>query len=257
MTTLPRTRFWKCHYLPTFFILFGLACAPTSNLGLNNENRIFSPNPMLPLKVAITAPLIPATPVRGHQVLEDWNSSPGKRRLLMRCTWQEGLVNLLETMVPATEILFLGEGRNPLAALGPQVSATTDSLGKVRFTLEGKSALALARHRGWTHLVVPQSLNYYLDDQRQDLVLSSAVAIVDVQEQAIVWQGIIDSRQVSASSLGPDRQQIPALTLYEETTYRYILDLMKIFDRQLNQKPQSRHDLASPCQDKAPLLAQE
>ncbi len=231
-----------------------LACAPGGQVGLDNENRVFPPDRLLPLRLAIATPLVPFSHAAGHQALIDWDESPGQRRLLMNCTWKEGLRNFVRIMVPGTEIFYLGAGRDPLAAVSSPALTETDTLGTVKFSLNGRSALDVARHRGWTHLVVPEHLEYQLTDAGKDLALISSAAIIDVQEQRIVWQGVIDSRRVSAKELGSKDSLQPALTAYETTTYCYILDLVQILNRQLNAKPQSRHQLASPCQDPPPLL---
>jgi hypothetical protein len=243
--------------LPLAFLLSLIACAPSKQVGLDNENRVFTPDPMLPLRISLTNPLVPFSHESGHKALQSWNESPGKRRKLMQCTWQQGLENLMATMVPGTELLFLGEGRDPLAAVGSGVSAGVDSLGKVNFTLVGKSAIDVARHQGWTHMVVPRQLDYVREEGEKELFLACSVAIIDVQEQRIVWQGVVDSRKIPPGILGDNRERKPELTLYEETTYRFILDLSRVLDRRLLPGPENRNALASPCQDRPPLLEPE
>ena len=44
--------------LPLAFLLPLVACAPSPQVGLDNENRVFTPDPMLPLKISLTTPLI-------------------------------------------------------------------------------------------------------------------------------------------------------------------------------------------------------
>ncbi len=231
-----------------------LACTSGRQVGLDNENQVFPPDQLLPVRIAIATPQVPFSHESGHKALIDWNDSPGQRRLLMDCTWKEGLHHFVETMVPGTEVFYLGAGRDPLAAVGNGVQSETDTLGVVTFSLDGRSALDVGRHRGWTHLVIPEHLDYEFENEGQELVLVTPAAIIDVQEQRIVWQGIIDSRQVSAKELGSDDSRLPAMTTYEITSYRFILNLVEIMNRQLNPRPESRHLFASPCQDPPPLL---
>lgn len=231
-----------------------LACTAGRNAGLSNENQIFPPDQLLPLKIAIARPIVNITHEVAHQSLEQWEPSPGQRRMLMNCTWNEGLINFVEQMVPGTKLFYLGAGRDPLSAVGSGVQVKTDSLGVVAFKLEEHSALDVARHRGWTHLVVPEHFNFEFENEGQDLILFVPVAIIDVQERRIVWQGTVDSRQISPKDLGADDELQPALTSYEATSYRFVLDLMEILNRQLNDRPQSRHQFASVCQKPAPLL---
>ncbi len=250
------TKSRKLSALAGFLIFFAplLACAPGSRINIGEDHRIFPPEQLLPLKIAISTPLNPVSFIIGHESLTPWSDSPGQRRILMNCTWNDGLTNFVKTMIPGTEVIYLGSARNPLSAVGSGVEASTDTLGNVLFQVENTSALDVARHRGWTHLVVPDSLNYLFTDDGDELVLYSNVAILDAQEQQIVWQGLVDSREISANKLGPDDSKQPALTKYEATTYRFILNLVETMNRQLNDRPDSRHQLASPCQDKPPLL---
>ena len=227
------------------------ACAAGPQLP---HQQVFPPSTLLPLNVAITKPLVPFSHEMGHEALETWNDSPGQRRLLMQCVWQDGLQNLVQRRIPGTKITHLGAGRDPLEAVGPGVKAELDTLQQVHFTLEGTSALDVARHRGWTHLVVPNDVQYFMEKDGEYLVLTAAAAIIDVLERRIVWQGIIDSRKISAQNLGSDDSAQPALTEYEAVTYRFVLDLAQILGRRLNPKPDSRHDLARPCQAPPPLL---
>ncbi len=227
------------------------ACAPGSRPPLT---QVFPPSSLLPLHVVITRPLVPYSHEAGHVALETWTQSPARRRLLMRCAWQGGLQNLVRTMIPGTEITYLGEGKNPLALVGPGLRAEVDSLGMVHFIQEGQSSLDLARRRGWTHLVIPHEVRYFQDEDGKDFVLTSAAAIIDVLEQRIVWQGIIDSRRISEKELGPDDSTLPALTVFEATSYRFVLDLAQVMGRRLNSRPDSRHQLAQPCQNPPPLL---
>jgi len=237
-----------------FFLMPLVACTAGRQAGLSNENQVFPPDQMLPLRVAISRPMVEFSYETGHQVLKKWNESPGQRRMLMNCTWSEGLNNFVHMMVPGTEVSYLGAGRDPLSAVGYGVQVETDTLGIVTFSLDGRSALDVARHRGWTHLIIPEHLKYAINDDNDRLMLLAPVAIIDVQEQRIVWQGIVDSRHVSAKTLGADDGLQPALTSFESVSYLFLLDLMEIMNRQLNQKPQSRHQFASACQRPAPLL---
>ncbi len=231
-----------------------LACSSGRQVGLDNENQVFPPDQLLPLRVAVATPLTPNTHVAGHEALIDWNESPGQRRMLMNCAWAEGLQNFVRVLVPGTEVFYLGAGRDPLAAVGNGVLTETDSLGVVTFLLDGRSALDVARHRGWTHLVILEHMEYGFDGEGKSLFLATPAAIIDVQEQRIVWQGILDNRHIQNKELGADDSRLPALTSYESTTYRFILDLAEVMNRQLNAKPESRHLLAGPCQEPPALL---
>ncbi len=240
-------------------ILIGLSvwlagCAGTGrNTG---EDTVFPPSQLLPLEVAIAPPLVSFSHETSHQILETWNSSGGQRRLLMQCTWDEGLDNFVHSMIPGTEVFFLGSGRNPLAATGTGVRAEEDSLGRMHFTLESPSALDLARSRGWTHLVVPGDLHYQAGEKNDDPILKSSVAIIDILEQRIIWQGEISSENVPEKLLGANDELLPALTSYESCTYRFILDLARVMNRRLGEKPESRHQFAQICQNLPPLLGQ-
>ena len=240
-------------------ILIGLSVwlAGCAGTGRNtNEDKVFPPSQLLPLKVAIAPSLVSFSHETSHQILEAWNASGGQRRLLMQCTWGEGLDNFVNSMIPGTEVFFLGSGRNPLAATGTGVRAEEDSLGRMQFTLESRSALDLARSRGWTHLVVPGDLQYRAGDGNDDPVLISSVAIIDILEQRIIWQGEINSENVSEKFLGPNDDLLPTLTSYESCTYRFILDLARVMNRRLGEKSESRHQFARICQDPPPLLGQ-
>lgn len=236
-------------------VIFLTACAPGPRTP--DLHQVFPPSPLLPLNIAISSPIVAPSHGPGHEALASWDESPGKRRLLMRCAWQEGLKIMTESMIPGTEITFLGEGRNPLAAVGPGVQAEMDSLGNVHFFQANQSTIDLARHRQWTHLVVPYDLQYLFNDDGDDFILKSPVAIVDVLEQRIVWQGTVSSEQIALKTLGGDDSTRPELTNYEGATYRFVLSLAEIMDRSLNPLPQSRHHWALPCQDRIPLLHQE
>ena len=232
------------------FMLAACAAGPQPDA----EHQVFPPPSLLPLDLAITQPLVPFSHQASHEALESWNRSPGQRRMLMRCVWLEGLINLTQTMIPGTTITYLGIGKDPLAAVGPGVEAQTDSLGKATFNLQGHSTLDLALRRGWTHLIVPYDLQYSENENGKGAELAATVAIVDVLEKRIVWQGIVDSRHGSPGDLGADDSTAPALTSYETATYLFILDLASIMGRRLSPKPDSRHQLAPPCQDPPPLL---
>ena len=236
-------------------LLFPVTACTTGRQGsLGTDATVFPPDQLLPLKIAITKPLQPVDLQDGHRSLLSWNESPGQRRQLMNCTWKDGLANFMRLMVPGTEVVYLGAGRDPLAAVGPGVSSRQDSLGATTFSLDVLSAVDVARHRGWSHLVVPENLNFQFDAEKQNLVLACPAAIIDVQERRIVWQGNLDSRQVRARQLGSDDSTSPSLTRFETTSYLFVLDLMKVLNRQLNTPPASRNLLASPCQDPPPLL---
>ncbi len=228
------------------------ACA--SGPQMESQTRIFPPSPLMPLEVVITQPLVPFSYQASHEALEDWNESPSQRRRLMSCVWLGGLQNMTEMMIPGTNFTALPSARNPLSAMGSPVESIVDSLGQVTFQLSGHSAIDLARRRGWTHLVVPYDLHYQADEKKKTLSLETTAAIIDVLEQKIVWQGTIDSKQIAEKKLGSDGKQLPALTPYEATTYRFILDLARILDRRLAPRPDTRHQLAAPCQDPPPLL---
>jgi len=243
------------HYHPgilTIILLVLAGCAPS--LPKMNDTQVFPPSPLLPIKIAITAPLVKFSHENSHQILEPWNESPGQRRLLMSCVWQDGLQNLVRKMIPGTEISCFITGRNPLDALSLGVVAEADTMGRIHFKVEHQSTLDLARRRGWTHLVVPYELNYSMATKGEEFRLDAAVAIIDILEQRLVWQGIIDSERVSEKSLGDDDDLLPALTNYESITYRFVLDLVEIMQRPLNSAPESRHAFAGPCQDPPPLL---
>ena len=216
--------------------------------------QVFPPSSLLPLEVAIAQPLVPFSYQTSHEALQQWKDSASRRRMLMSCVWQDGIQNMAQTMVPGTNFTYLGSGRDPLAAVGPGVEAQADSLGQITFLMSGHSAVDLARRRGWTHLVVPYELEYFEDEKQEGLVLAADVAVVDVLEQRIVWQGTVDSREISEGKLGADDSLLPALTDYESVTYRFILDLSRIMGRRPGSKPDSRHQLAPPCQDPPPLL---
>lgn len=216
--------------------------------------QVFPPSSLLPLDVAITQPLVPFSFQSSHEALEAWEDSPSRRRMLMKCVWQDGLQNMTQMMIPGTSLTYLGSGRDPLAAAGPVAEAQADSLGRIKFLFSGNSAVDVARHRGWTHLVVPYELRYSEAEKGQNLVLKTEVAIVDVLERRIVWQGVIDSSEIAPGDLGRNDSLKPALTSYESATYRFFLDLAHIMGRRLSSKPESRHQLAAPCQDPPPLL---
>lgn len=237
--------------LPIILVLQA-ACAAGPPMDLSEQ--VFPPSSILPLNAAITPPLVPVSFGAGHKALMPWDESPGQRRLLMQCVWNDGLKNMIRMMIPGTTFTNLAEARNPLGAMGSSVQTEIDSLGMVYFSLSGNSVLDAARHHGWTHLIVPYEIKYFSDKKKGDLTLTAHAAIVDVLEQRIVWQGTIDSRRITEKSLGPDDSKQPQLTDFESTTYRFILDLAKIMGRPLNSNPDSRHELARPCQDPPPLL---
>lgn len=228
------------------------ACAP--NHPIENTHQAFPPSPLLPLNVVLTRPMLPVVHQADHEALQEFNKSPGRRHLLMNCVWQDGLANMVKMMIPGTKISFLGQGKNPLEAVGPSVQVAVDSLGQVNFHLDGYCAIDLARSRGWTHLIVPYALQYFWDKDEESLVLETPVAIIDILEKRIVWQGIIDSKKTSEKILGQDDARRPALTPYEETTYRFVLQLAQVMKRQIVSGPYSKHELATPCQDPPPLL---
>ncbi len=230
------------------------ACASGPRSGLDNEYRVFSPDPLVPLRVAITSALEQDTFAGGHELLADWSDSGAQRRKLMSCTWGEGLNNFVQGMIPGTEIIYLGIGRDPLTAVGTGIVAETDSLGQTTFSFDGPSTVDVARHLGWTHLVVPLTLEAGGDEKKNRGVLATAVAIIDVQERRLVWQGILDSGNIDENSLGRNRSDKPALTAYESAVYRFVLDLCRLMERHLNPKPDSRHQWAAPCQEPPPLL---
>ncbi|MCP4290959.1 MAG: hypothetical protein GY780_03880 [bacterium] len=235
-------------------LLWLAGCAASSHTGLENENQVFPPHSLLPLAIAMTTPLEPVIHQADHQSLQSWSSSGAQRRHLMQCVWSDGLDNLLQNMVPGTTFKSLQNQRNPLVAVGCGVETTTDTLGIVHFELVSKSVIDVARHQKWTHMVVPLHLNYQIEENENTLWLQTQVAIIDVQESRIVWQGTLDSRNTPAGKLGSRKEQQPALTAFEEVTYCYVLDLMKILNRQLNQGLENRNDLASPCQNRPSLL---
>lgn len=230
------------------------ACASGPQSGLDNEYRIFSPDPLVPLRVAITSPLESDTFAGGHQLLTPWSDSGAQRRKLMSCTWGEGLNGFVQGMVPGTEIIYLGLGRDPLTAVGSGIVAETDSLGETRFSFDGPATVDVARHLGWTHLVVPLNLEPGWDEKKDLGVLATAVAIIDVQERRLVWQGKLDSGNIPEKNLGRNTSDQPALTPYESAVYRFVLDLCRLMERHLNPKPDSRHQWAAPCQDPPPLM---
>jgi len=247
---------FKRFFQMTMMISLVVLSACAGNPSREPSHQAFPPSSLLPLNVVISRPIAPAVHQADHEALEVFSESPGRRLLLMNCAWGDGLKNMVQMMVPGTQITYLGQDKNPLGAIGPGVLTQQDSLGRVHFSLDGHSTLDLARHRGWTHLVVPYDIRYLWSEDGEYLALSTPAAIIDVLEQRIVWQGTIDSGKIPEKILGKDDSRRPPLTAYESTTYRFVLELSRIMNRQLSPGPDSRHQLASPCQHPPPLLDQ-
>ena len=226
----------------------------------------FPPHRLRPISLAVTAPLQPVDFGPLHQSLQAWSGSGAERRRLVSCAWQTGAAGLTALAVPGTEIACFAFGRNPLPPTADWVAAATDTLGRTQLRLAGGAAVAQARHRGWTHLVVPRALDYGApvgdadgdgDGPDAELGLKALVAIVDVLEGAIVWQGRVDGRPWHRRELLARQEDAqPPLTPYERATYAWLLALFDTLERIRLDTAAGAPDLRLLCQKPEPLLAQ-
>lgn len=218
---------------------------------------VFPPQRMQPISVAVTEPLQPMDLGPAHASLTDWSDSGAQRRQLMACTWQTGADGLAELAVPGTDLACFAFTHSPLPPVSSWLQADLDSLGRTTFTMIKSGPLSQARYRGWSHLVVPLSLDYGpADEQTTDLILTSTVAIVDVLEAQVVWQGEVDGRgRLDAVWFDQTDGQNPPLTHYEKATYAWLLGLFDVMDRMRREPDAERPALSLLCHEPPPVFS--
>ena len=232
-----------------------VGCASSGKRTGSNED-LFPPNPFLPLSIALVPPLSLSQTDAAETSLAAWHSSPARRQLLRDCVWTEGAAALASLTTPATAVTSLLPEINPLGPTPEWVNGRPDSLQGLRFVLRDRDVLDQARFRQWSHLVVPGRILYApaAHDSTQ-LVLSATVAVIDVLEKEIVWQGEVRacSQDLPCGRPGPDGP--PPLTAYERATYAWWLELFEVFGRMQYTDSKGLEELGLRCQEPGPVFS--
>ena len=216
---------------------------------------VFPPHRLQPVSVAITVPVQPLDLAASHQSLTDWNDSAAHRRQLMACVWATGAEGLTDLTVPGTELTCLFFQRSPLPAPGTWLAAGLDTTGTAVFELTDAGALGAARRRGWHHVVVPWELQLAAaPDDTTRWRLTAQVAVLDVLERRIVWQGQLDSDRHRDDLKDADTGEL-ALTAYETAAYGWLLDLCEVMDRMRIDPPDDHVALSALCREPPPIFS--
>lgn len=241
--------------LLTATALAGLGGCAGSGRDCGDRPCVFPPHRLRPVSVAVTAPLQPLDLAPAHRCLADWQDGAAHRRQLMACVWATGADGLTDLTVPGTELTCLFFQRSPLPAADTWLTARADSTGRTAFVLTDAAALRAAQRHGWQHVVVPWDLQLRptpADSSRW--VLTAEVAVLDVLERAIVWQGRLDSSRHVDDLAAADRGEL-ALTPYETAAYGWLLDLCEVMDRMRVDPPADHAALSSLCREPPPVFS--
>jgi|GEM_PF-3845337 len=220
------------------------------------DGVVFPPHRLQPVQIALTAPLANTNLALVHENLKSWSEKPSQRIQLMSCTWDRGADGLTGLTVPGTEVHCFFFGRNPLTPAMEWLSCAEDTTGNTEFMLTATVAVDQARHRGWTHLVVPRELHYsrgVRDTTR--LALDAVVAVIDVLDRSVVWTGPVTSDAYERDDFGNNDEATPPLTAYEVATYSWLLDLCDVLDRIRVRPPVDLAHLSLECQKPPPVFS--